>query len=528
MRRDWFVQGGYLRRMQRLWPCAILITTLLLASCGDSAVGAAPGSFSRAKVEAAVAQFLPVAKRMLAKSGVPGVGISIVHGDDVVHAGGLGVRAVETGDAVDGRTVFQIASMSKPIASTVVASLVGQGVVAWDDPIVKYAPDFALSDPTVTARVTFADLFAHRSGLPDHAGDLLEDFGFTREEVIERLRYVPLRSYKESYGYTNFGLTEAAVVAAAAAGKTWEDASEEILYEPLGMGSTSSTFADFMARDNRGIPHVPDEAGEWVARFQRNPDAQSPAGGVSSSAEDLAKWMLLQIHDGRFRGEEVVSASALAETHRRQVVSKPAQEEGAEPSYYGLGWNVGTTPSGGRVLSHSGAFGLGAGTAVTILADDQVGISAITNGQPAGLAEALNRSFLDILTLGEVQHDYLAIFGPIFEEILHPPSKVEWANPPANPTSAAALSQMVGTYGNDFFGDVVVGETDGKLQFTIGPNRLTYALTHYDGNSFSFETSEESAVGASGAAFAVEGSNAATSVTIEWLDGYGMGTLLRR
>jgi CubicO group peptidase (beta-lactamase class C family) len=161
-------------------------------------------------------------------------------------------------------------------------------------------------DPWVTREITIREMYAHRSGLPEHAGDLLEDLGYTRLEILFRLRYQhPGSSFRSHYAYTNFGMTEGAVAAAKAYGLEWEEASKQKLYNPLGMNSTSSRYADFMARRNKALGHVPVN-GKWLQKFKRDPDAQSPTGGVSSSVNDLAKWMRLQLANGKFDGKQIV------------------------------------------------------------------------------------------------------------------------------------------------------------------------------------------------------------------------------
>ena len=114
------------------------------------------------------------------KTGVPGVAVAVVYDDEVVFAEGYGVREVGTDDAVSVDTVFQIASLSKPITGTALAGLVSKGIIDWDEPVHPYAPDLIFSDPWVTEHVTFADLYSHRSGLPDGVGDSLEFLGYTR------------------------------------------------------------------------------------------------------------------------------------------------------------------------------------------------------------------------------------------------------------------------------------------------------------------------------------------------------------
>ena len=91
-----------------------------------------------------------------------------------------------------------------------VAHQVGTGAIGWDTPIVSKLPWFALSDPAVTQMVTVGDMMSHRSGLPDHAGDQLEDLGYDRGYVLDRLRQLPLDPFRISYAYTNFGLTAGA------------------------------------------------------------------------------------------------------------------------------------------------------------------------------------------------------------------------------------------------------------------------------------------------------------------------------
>src|SRR5688572_7976464 len=141
-------------------------------------------------VTAAVGDLEGIVQDALARTGVPGLAVAVVYQDEVVHLAGYGVREAGTSDAVDADTVFQLASLSKPIAATVVAGVVGDGVVAWDSRLSELLPDFAMFDPWVTREVTLRDLFSHRSGLPAYAGDDLEDLGYDRDAILHRLRFL--------------------------------------------------------------------------------------------------------------------------------------------------------------------------------------------------------------------------------------------------------------------------------------------------------------------------------------------------
>ena len=169
---------------------AALLPTAAQASTSSGAPGVVDDGFdaippnevsfvpiSRQQVLKAVAQIDGLAKKLLKTTGVPGLAVAVVYKGKVLFAKGYGVRKVGQPQKINTETVFQIASLSKAVASTVIAGAVKKGGLSWDDPIVKYLPTFSMGDPYVTSNVTIADMFSHRSGLPDHAGDLMEDIG---------------------------------------------------------------------------------------------------------------------------------------------------------------------------------------------------------------------------------------------------------------------------------------------------------------------------------------------------------------
>ncbi len=135
------------------------------------------------QVDMAIREIEKLAQKEIQENAVPGLAIAIVFRNKLRYAKGFGVRDVNSKTPVDADTVFQLASMSKPIGSTVVAELVGEGKITWDSKLSTLDPTFLMFDPWVTREVTIRDMYAHRSGLPEHAGDLLEDLGFTRAEI---------------------------------------------------------------------------------------------------------------------------------------------------------------------------------------------------------------------------------------------------------------------------------------------------------------------------------------------------------
>jgi CubicO group peptidase (beta-lactamase class C family) len=482
------------------------------------------------RVRAALPDLEKLVTQTLKKTGVPGMAIVVVHKDKVVYSKGFGVRREDQAGPVDEDTVFMLASVSKPIASTLLALLVGEELVAWDDRLINLDANFRLYDPYVTRQVTLRDMLCHRSGLPDHAGDLLEDLGFGRTEVLERLRHVkPASSFRSAYAYTNFGYTAAAVAAARKAGKSWEDLAAAKLYQPLGMKSTSSRFADYAAAKNRAHLHVKQE-GKWIAKYVRDADAQSPAGGVSSTARDLAQWIRLQLGGGKLGGKQIVAAKALAETHRPQIVSRPPNNPTTDrANFYGLGWNVSYDDRGRVRLGHSGAFDLGAATAVSLVPSADLGIAVLTNAAPIGVPEGIVASFLDLVLDGKVEKDWVEFYRRAFEEAFGPTygTKVNYQKPPAQKSPALPAESYVGPYSNSLFGEIEIADKEGTLFLRIGPKKTEFPLRHWDRDLFVYQPVGEMAGGPSGVTFTVGADRRATMVVVENLDVNGQGKFLR-
>jgi len=480
-----------------------------------------------AALQSAVSAIDKLAQKQVDDGVVPGMAISIVHHDKVVFAKGYGVREVGKGDKVDADTVFQLASVSKAVGSTVVASVVGENKVSWDSKICDLDPAFALSDPWVTANLTVRDLYAHRSGLPSHAADVLEDLGYSQAQILHRMRYQkPATSFRSAYAYTNYGLTEGALAAAKAAGTPWESLSEEKLYKPLGMTSTSSRYNDFWNRSNKAVGHVK-EGGKWVHKNQRTPDPQTPAGGVSSSVNDMTKWLRLQIAGGKFEGKQVVDEKALAETHRPHMLTNYSPISGL-PDYYGLGMNVSYDRHGRLQLGHSGGFVMGAATNVRMFPSEELGICVLTNAAPIGVAEAMAATFTDLALYGKSTQDWLTLFGQIFAD----PSTLgetvgAYSKPAKSPMPALANSTYVGTYDNDFYGPLKISETSNGLAIALGQNQ-PIPMKHYDRDTFTYEMNTEDLSGVSGLIFSVGGDGKTVSVLVENLNEYGQGLFTRK
>ena len=473
-------------------------------------------------VDNAVGKIDGIVGELMSSSGIPGMAVAVVHGEKTLYAKGFGLREAGKPDKVDADTVFQLASLSKPLAATVVAHQVGIRDLTWDARVVAHLPWFALADPAVTSMLTVGDLFAHRSGLPDHAGDLLEDLGYGRRAVLERLRLLPLAPFRTSYAYTNFGVTAAAEAVAAAAGKPWDDLSEQVLYRPLGMTSTSSRFADYQSRPNRAAGHIKVD-GAYQPSHTRDADAQSPAGGVSASLTDMTHWLTMMLAGGSYHGTQVVEPSALLAALTPQMVSTPPSQPAARSGFYGYGFNIGTTAAARMQFSHSGAFNLGAATNFVIIPAADVAIVVLTNAAPVGVPETITAEFADLVQFGEVREDWRKLYAGAFAGMDRQFGELAGAQPPAEPTPPRPLQFYAGAYANDYWGPATVSVKDGGLTLSMGLRPENYPLNHWDGDTFTFSPVTENAPPGSISRATFNGDR----LTLEYFDADKMGTFTR-
>jgi hypothetical protein len=250
------------------------------------------------------------------------------------------------------------------------------------------------------------------------------------------------------------------------------------------MSSTSSRFDEYLARPDRAVGHIHVDGG-YHPDYVRDPQPEAPAGGVSSSVNDLTHWLTMMLANGSYEGKQIVDPKALLPAVTPQIVSSPASEPAMRSGFYGFGFNVGSTSAARMQLSHSGAFELGSGTNVVILPSADVAIVALTNATPSGVPETLTAEFADLVQFGEVREDWFKLYNAAFVAMEQPVGSLVGQQSPAKPAPPGPLSGYTGTYANDFWGPARVTEKDGGLELALGP-KLVVPLKHWDGNVFTF------------------------------------------
>ena len=411
----------------------------------------------------------------------------IVRDGRTAYLKGFGARKAGSQAQAGPDTVFQLASLSKPFTSVLIASLVGDGLLSWDDKVKAILPEFRLYDPAADSRFTVRDLLAHRSGLPEYTGDdLAFTFMYGLRDVIARLRYQrPAAPFCSSYAYQNVMFAAAGEAAAARTGKTYAALMRERVFGPLGMTSTSARFADYEKAKNKAFSHRMRE-GKPETQTPAKDDVFAPAGGICSTARDLSKWLLFLLAGGRCGEKQLVLKSALDETVKPQTVIRTGPD-GA--SAYGLGWEIDT--AGGMVkIGHGGDFGSGISTIARLWPSENMGAAILTNAFPEGhiLHAALLKKLEELYFSGKSETDWWPVIRDKFKKaakgsILDPHEHLPRA--PEKKTAARGPEVYCGEYCSDYYGSIRFrpDEKQGLLMF-LGRNPEPLRLEHWSADTF--------------------------------------------
>jgi len=443
-------------------------------------------------------------EEVLRSHGVPGMAISVVKDGAVVHARGYGVRRLGGDEPLDADTIIPTGSTGKAVTAAALAILVDEGRLDWDDKVIDHLPGFRMYDPWVTREMTVRDLLVHRSGLGLGAGDLLmvPRTSRSRADIVRALRHIaPARSFRSGYAYDNVLYVVAGELVAAVAGQDWESFVRERIFRPAGMATAVSHEDDRFATANRAQPHARlDPRLRGLGPQQVLPEREglgqvaAPAGGLSWSANDFARWMQLQLGHGALPdGRRLWSEAAAREMWTPQVVMPtpqypvPIADMTPQFAAYAFGWQV-QDYRGVKVLQHGGAV-FGAIAFVILVPERGIGVSLQMNAEDVGVLRGLGYELLDHL-LGLPSRDWVAAFDAWNEQRLAAglaALEAARAAAPARKASRPSLPNAgyAGEYADAWYGPIAVTERNGRLRmdFRQTPD-MAGTMTHWQYDTF--------------------------------------------
>jgi CubicO group peptidase (beta-lactamase class C family) len=434
-------------------------------------------------------------------SGTPGMAIAIVENGKVVLAKGYGLRKLGAPQKIDADTIFTIGSTAKAMTATALAILVDAGKLGWDDKVIDHLPGFEMYDSWVTREMTVRDLLTHRSGLGLGAGDLLyiPRGSYSRAEIVRRLRYVkPATSFRSGYAYDNVLYIVAGQLIEAVSGQRWEDYLRDHVFKPAGMTHAEDDYARFFTVANRSQGHARyggavRGTGEMRMLDERDhlPQASGPAGLVAASANDMARWLQIQLAQGALpEGGRLFSAAQAREMWAPvtpiPIVPLPEPVAGTTPGFqsYALGWEV-RDYHGTKIVWHAGGV-YGSTSVVVLIPEKNVGFSIELNSEEAEPRQGLMYELLDYY-LGRPKQDWPARFGAYRKQRIAAAEAAVAAKTtaPAKIGPSLPLARYAGDYVDPWYGKLTIAAVPQGLTADFTPTpRMKAQLEHYQYDTF--------------------------------------------
>lgn len=427
--------------------------------------------------------------RALTNWRIPGAAVCIVKDNKVVMMKGYGIKELGLNNKVDENTLFMIGSNTKAFTATALAMLQTQGKLSLDDKVTKYIPEFKLENRLAAEETIIRDLLCHRIGFRTFQGDFtFYNTDLTREQVIQKMSLVKAAyPFRTKWGYTNSAFLAAGQVIPKVTGKAWEIYLRENIFAPLGMMNTLALTADITKSINRTVPHTLVN-GQLTAIPYCQIDGLAPAGAISSSVNDMSKWVLAQLNDGKVGQRQVIPPAAIEATRQPQDYVGSITYPTGEMSYelYGLGWflqNYGNR----QIVSHTGGVN-GYVSSVTMIPKEHLGIIILTNTDANSFYEAMKWDIIDAYLkhpFRDYNKRYLSNFKARQQADYLKDQKLR-DTVALNRPPALLPAQYAGKYVNELYGTMTVSQgmgNDLEMRFEHHPKMYAH-LQPLGGNRF--------------------------------------------
>jgi len=369
---------------RRVGVTALLALSVLSLSAQSSpAKGSETSVATHADVLGAERLFSAWMEGQIAYRGLPGIAVGVVHDQELIWSQGFGFADVQAKLPMTGTTKFRVASNSKLFTAIAIMQLREEGKVGLDDPVVKHLPWFkAKPAGDDDGPITIEQLLSHSSGLPREAGDHWTSYRFpTREEIQQQFSerqaaFAPSVRWK----YSNLAYAIAGLVVEQASGQPWAVYVERNIFKPLHMqdSSVDQNVPGLAVPYGRRMPDGTREKLPFV-----DARGMGAAAGVTSTVEDLAKFISAQFRCGPRGPGQIVSGGSWRELLRVRSV----EENWASGS--GLGFDVKRVKDR-TYIGHAGGYP-GNTTQTLIQLDDKVGVIVLTNTNDSGPGDIANQ-----------------------------------------------------------------------------------------------------------------------------------------
>jgi CubicO group peptidase (beta-lactamase class C family) len=389
-----------------------------------------------------------------------GTAVVLIKDNEIVYEGYFGFADLEKQTAVNEDTVFYIASMTKPFTSLLALLLEQKGTLRTERTVAEMFPDLEFKRSLRAEQVTVRDLLSHTSGMDNwpliQATAYTGLYDKTTIDKILRASYVNDRAPLGEFDYTNVGYNILSHWMDNNLGSDWQSLLETHLFKPLKMDSTSARISDAHQHNwtlAKGYSIKSPEPTDPVY-LTKTDKTMHAAGGIISTARDLAQFLIMQVNKGQLDGEQILPESVVTKSQQ-----KVAQHDWfGDKRYYGWGWFF-RESFGNTLLEHRGGY-LGASTYMSFMPEQKTGLVVLSNQDKWGgdLAYALE-SIGYAIALGKSENEISELVDKYQTRATEKAQKHYAGKNTSLPALAINLnSDYVGTYEHETLGQIQVSK----------------------------------------------------------------------
>ncbi len=455
--------------------------------------------------KAIIKNFEQYARKVQNEWKIPGMAISVMKDGELIYAKGFGLKDDE--HLVTENTVFQIGSISKSFTATIMASLVDEGKVKWEDTVKNILPDFQLYDKWVERNIQVKDIMTHHTGIMGQQGTYIPNLGYGREDIYKMLPLLkPGYSFRGGYEYNNITFIIAAKIIEKHTGKSWEQNIKERVFDKLGMGGTSVNEEGFKASGDVATPHEFFYKGYYkvdgkgdstlvdsIAVNALYGDEQAlnwltvvgPAGSVNSTVEDMAKYAQFHMDNGLVNGQQIISRKQMNYLHKGETITS---QDSARVTLYSNCWFV-EQNSRYRLYFHTGTT-WGFTALCAFVPEQRLAMVILVNSEaPASPRYAIMRRLIDLYK-GYPDKDYSAdYYSDFLKSERRDFARAEKKDKEFVTRSAPDYNLLTGTYDKGLiFGKALITKEGEDLYITVGPKGWKHKMTFKNGEEFTFRS----------------------------------------
>lgn len=416
---------------------------------------------------------------------VAGLQVAVVKGNEIIYSKGFGTRNIDTNEPVTPNTGFYIASTTKSFVGQLGAILAEEDRIDLDAPITSYFPKLAFDSTEIQAdRISLRDHLAQRTGYENNQlAYLPPTIANMSTERIVHLVSKYSKPQPITFNYRNESFIMAAAAMEKATGQHWKHLLGDNIFSPLGMDRTTAYISKAQSKEF-AFPH--DVVNRKVQRLEAKADTNMhAAGGLVSTANDLSKWLITVMNQGRLNGNQILSRRAVNEASSLQTRLDATFYGGIKRYGYGFGIYH-ADYQGDRLMHHFGGF-TGYHSHMSYMPEHDLGVVVLANSGtilPHDIALHTYDIMLDKANSKRFAHRLGELNELWFNEIINKRAEErgKWLKDRNKGDQNRPLSEYTGTYKNPRLGTIDITKEKGQLVATYGPK--VSSVKHLESDTF--------------------------------------------